>query len=77
MPSYTMRHKETGETKDMILSLSEREVFLNENADWEQAPATPLLVSGVKTALRQTDDGWKDTLKKIKSGSGKANTINV
>jgi len=77
MPMYTMRCKESGETKEMVLSLQEREDFLKNNPDWDQAPATPLLVSGVKTALRQTDDGWKETLKKIKKGSGKGNTINV
>ena len=77
MPTYTMRNKETGETRDMILSLSEREQFLTDNPGWDQAPATPLLVSGVKTALRQTDDGWKETLREIKKTSGRSNTINV
>ena len=77
MPTYTMRNKSTGEQKDMILSLSEREQFLKENTDWDQAPATPLLVSGVKSALSRTDDGWKEVLNRVKKGSGKDNTVNT
>lgn len=77
MPTYTMRNKESGEEKTMILSFSEREEFLEQNTDWEQAPSTPRIVSGVVSPLRRTDDGWKDTLRAIKKGSGKSNTINV
>lgn len=77
MPEYTMKHKETGETETMVISLSEREKFLEDNPDWTQVLAAPLLVSGVKSALRMSDDGWKENLKRIKKNSGKDNTIEL
>lgn len=71
-----MKNKETGEIKDFIMSFSEREEFLK-SGEWTQILSAPLIVSGVKTALRQTDEGWKDTLRNIKAGSGRGSTINV
>ena len=43
--------------------------------DIELVPVFPKIVSGVGSLLSKTDDGWKDTLKRIKSGSGRGNTI--
>ena len=45
------------------------------NDEVELVPVFPNIVSGVGSLLSKTDDGWKDTLKRIKSGSGKGNTI--
>jgi len=75
MPSYTMRHKETGEEKEMILSFDEREKFLDENPDWAQKLTTPGFVSARHTTLRQAGNEWNDLLKKVKGGSGRRNTI--
>ena len=74
MPSYTMINKETGEEKDMILSLSEREEFLA-SGEWTQKLATARLVSQVGSTLSKTDDGWKEVLKKVKKSSGRNNTV--
>lgn len=76
MPQYTMVNKETGEEKHVILSVSEREKWLDDNPDWKQSLTTPRIVSGVgTTVVSKTDDGWKDVLKKVKKGSGYGNTI--
>lgn len=77
MPSYTMIHRESGEKQELICSSEERDKFLQDNPEWKQQLCAPKIVSGRKSALASTDDGWKDTLKKIKSGSAKSNTINV
>jgi len=76
MPEYTFKNRETGEIKTMVLTLSEREQFL-EDGEWEQCLTTPSIVSGTGSILSKTDDGWKDTLKSIKKASGRGNTIEV
>lgn len=75
MPTYTMKNKSTGQVQEMVLSLSEREELLSEG-EWEQLLSTPKLVSSVHGTLRQAGDGWKEVLNKVKSGSGKNNTVN-
>jgi len=75
MPTYTMIHNETGEEKDMILSLSEREQLLSEG-EWKQKLTTAKFVSQHGSTLSKTDNGWKEVLSRVKSGSSKSNTIN-
>lgn len=75
MPTYSMKNKQTGEVKEMVLSLAEREELLSQG-EWIQLLSTPKTVTNVKGALRVAGDGWKDVLSKVKSGSGKDNTIN-
>jgi len=75
MPTYTMKNKQTGQIKEMILSLSEREQLLAEG-EWIQQLATPKMVTNVTGTLKQAGDGWKEVLSKVKSGSGSHNTIN-
>lgn len=76
MPSYTMIDIETGEEKEMILSLSEREQLLSEGK-YKQKLSTAKFVSQVGGNLSKTDDGWKEVLSRVKSGSAKNNTINT
>jgi len=70
-----MIHNETGEEKDMILSLSEREQLLSEG-EWKQKLTTAKFVSQHGSTLSKTDNGWKEVLSRVKSGSSKSNTIN-
>ena len=71
-----MINKETGEEKEMILSLAEREDFLA-SGEWTQKLSTAKFVSQHGSTLSKTSDHWKDHLKNIKKGSGRRNTINV
>ena len=73
MPTYTLRNKKTEEMWQVICSYDEMKRKLDE--DIELVPVFPKIVSGVGSLLSKTDDGWKDSLKRIKSGSGKGNTI--
>ena len=75
MPTYTFINKQTGEEKDFIMSMSERDDFVKENTEWEQKLVFPKVVTHVGGV--KTDDTWKDTLKAIKSNSAKGNTIKV
>lgn len=76
MPTYTMHNKDTGETENMFMTVSERDVFLSENPQWEQSLNTPAFVSGSMSTLRRAGSGWKDVLSRIKGGAGKGHTIN-
>lgn len=77
MPTYTMVHRETDERKTMILSLSEREKWLEENPDWYQTLVAPLLVREAKGALAKSPDSWKEHLKHMKKTAGRDNKIHT
>lgn len=77
MPTYTMRNLETGDEQTLILTLSERQPWIDANPDWEQALSTPLLVREAKGALAKSPDSWKDHLKTMKKHSGRNNKIHT
>lgn len=66
MPTYTFRNKETLEEVTMILSLSEREKFLEENQNYIQVPPVVAFGDSVRLGIRRIDDGFNDVLKKAK-----------
>lgn len=77
MPTYDLRNKETGEVKEMILSISKKEEMVA-SGEWEQVHlASTTIVSDVGGLLSKADDGFKDLLKNIKKHSGRRNTIKV
>jgi len=76
MPSYTMINNKTGEEKEMILSLAERDQFLS-SGEWKQKLTTAAFVSQTGSTISKTSSGWKDLLGRIKKGSGKGNSINL
>lgn len=76
MPTYIMKNKVTGEIKEMILSLSERQEMLD-NGEWEQTLSTPNFVGDTQSTLRKAGKGWEDHLSRIKKNSGRGNTIKV
>ena len=73
MPTYMLRNKRTDETWQVLCTYDEMKERLIDEV--ELVPVFPNIVSGVGSLLSKTDDGWKETLKRIKSGSGKGNTI--
>jgi hypothetical protein len=66
MPTYTFRNKDTGEEVTHILSLSEREKFLEENLNFIQVPPVVAFGDSVRLGIRRIDDGFNDVLKKAK-----------
>ena len=74
MPTYTMTNINTGESREMILSLSEREELLA-TGEWKQELTTPGFVSDHMGTLKRAGDGWKEVLSRVKSGSSRNNTI--
>jgi hypothetical protein len=72
MPTYTFRHKETGEEVTTILSLASREQFLEENPDYIQVPPVVAFGDSVRLGVRRIDDGFNDVLKKAKAAHWKS-----
>jgi hypothetical protein len=77
MPTYTLKDIKNGNTWDVICSWNELQIMLDSLPDVIQVLSAPRVVSGVGSVLSKTDDGWKDTLGKIKKGAGKNNTIKI
>jgi hypothetical protein len=75
MPSYTLKDIKTNDTWDVVCSWDELQTMLNELPNVIQVLSTPKIVSQSGSTLSKTDDGWKEVLNKVKSGSGRANTI--
>jgi hypothetical protein len=75
MPSYTLKDIKTQDTWDVVCTWDELQDTLDAMPDVIQVLSTPKIVSGVGSTLSKTDDGWKEVLNKVKSGSGRGNTI--
>lgn len=75
LPTYTIKEKKTGKQREVVCSHSELIELLEKNPDLEQGLAAPRMVSGTKDVRARTPDGFKDVLSRIKSGSGKSNTV--
>lgn len=75
MPSYTLKDIKTGNTWDVVCSWKDLQETLDAMPDVIQVLSTPKIVSGTGSNLSKTDNGWKEVLGKVKSGSGRANTI--
>ena len=76
MPTYEIMDDETNEYYTIFCKYSELQELLKVEGV-EQVLSTPLIVSGVGGQLSKTDEGWKDTLRRIKANSGAGNTIKV
>lgn len=75
MPTYSFKNIETNEEFERILSMSERETYLEENPHIKQTiTVAPSLGDSVRLGLRRPDNGFREVLQKAKVH--KHNTIN-
>jgi predicted nucleic acid-binding Zn ribbon protein len=66
MPTYTFRNKETGETFDQMMKISERDQFLVDNPNLESLiVGAPMMMDPVRAGVRKVDNGFKEVLHKI------------
>lgn len=77
MPTYTLKDNKTGNTWEIFCTYEELQITLDEIPNISQVLSAPKIVSGTGSLLSKTDDGWKENLTRIKSGSGRGNTIKV
>ena len=76
MPSYKFLNKDTNEEVDIFMSISERDMFLQENPNMEQlVNGAPSI--GYSTLTKKPDNGFRDILKTIKKNNrgSKINTF--
>ena len=65
MPIYTFENTKTGKVYDDMMSISEKEEFLEKNKHIKQKLTTINISSGVQGVNMKTDGGWKDNLSRI------------
>lgn len=76
MPTYTFKHTDTSEIKEVFLRMSELDDFKQANPEFTQ------VISGGQGLVRDSgtmkpDDGFRDVLKSIKKASGRGENINT
>ena len=66
MPTYTFENTKTGEVYDDMMSISEKEAFLEKNPHIQQRITSVNIVSGIVGMGRmKNDDGWREVQSKI------------
>ena len=81
MPTYSFRNTETNEEFESIMSMAERESYLQNNPHIKQTiKKAPEIGDSVRLGIRKPDDGFRDVLKNVKHHHGGSrttkNTIN-
>jgi hypothetical protein len=70
MPTYDLRNTQTGEIKEMIISISKKEEMVS-SGEWEQVHlGVPDLVTHTGSMLGKTSGDWKNKLDQIKKNAG-------
>jgi len=66
MPTYQFRNKETNEVIEKILKISDRELFLENNPNFEPYHSSaPSLGDPIRLGIIKPDNGFKEVLQKI------------
>jgi hypothetical protein len=66
MPTYDFRNKETGEVFEKIMKIADKEQYLIDNPQIEQALlSAPAMGDSVRLGIRKSDNGFKEVLQKI------------
>jgi predicted nucleic acid-binding Zn ribbon protein len=64
MPTYSFLNTETGEEFDLMMKISEKAEYLNQNKHLTSVVSAPSIVSGVSTTNR-VPSGFKEVLSKV------------
>ena len=74
MPTYPVKHKETGETKELSMSMVEYCEWKDANPDWDKDWQAGVAgvgeVGEVYDKLIKTHPGWNDVLHKASKAPG-------
>ena len=76
MATYPVIHKETGEQKNVVLSVHDWTQWCKDNPDWQRDWSDPSTLPGTgevgdwKDKLRKSYQGWNDVLGKVKNAPG-------
>ena len=76
MATYPVINKETGEQKEVSMSVTEWSKWCEDNPEWHRDWSDPSTMPGVgevgewKDKLAKTKPGWNDVLKKAQKAPG-------
>ena len=74
MPTYPLKHKETGEEKELVMTVKEYEIWKEENPewdkDWSKGCAGIGEVGDWRNKLVSKKPGWNDVLHKASKAPG-------
>lgn len=67
MPTYTFRHRDNADdTHTTILTISERQRYLDEHPEYIQVPCAPGIGDAMRLGKTKTPDSFNDLLKHVK-----------
>jgi len=82
MPLYNYKCTKCDHTFEQVHKMDDRKIPENEpcpacgaEGSIRQQIGTPGFISDSKSPLTRAGSGWKDVLKRVKSGSGRVNSI--
>ena len=77
MPTYEFQDKETGETFEKMMKISEREAFLKDNPNIKQIISGQTVIESARLGRMKPDQGFRDLLSSMKNNkSYTGNKIN-
>ena len=71
MPTYPVKHKETGETKTLSMTMKEYDQWKKDNPDWDKDWQAG--VGGVTYGTPKQSDGFKEVMTKVQKAHPRAN----
>ena len=70
MPTYNVKHKETGETKEFRMTIEDYEQWRIDNPDWDKdwtaGVASMGEVGDWRDKMKKTHPGWADVMGQVK-----------
>ena len=76
MATYPVIHKESGEKKEVAMSITEWDQWCKDNPDWQRDWSDPSTMPGVgevgewRDKLNNKHPGWNEILKKSEKSAG-------
>lgn len=71
MPTYPVRHKETGETKELYMSMTEYDQWKKDNPEWDKNWVAG--VGGTIYGDPKQSQGFKEVMQKVQAAHPNAN----
>ena len=71
MPTYPVKHKETGETKELYMSMKEYDEWKKENPDWDKDWTAG--IGGTIYGEPKQSQGFKEVMQKVQARHPGAN----
>ena len=71
MPTYPVKHNQTGETQELYMTVPEYEQWRKDNPDWDKDWSKG--IGGVTYGQPKQSDGFKEVMRKVQDAHPRAN----